>query len=99
MEVCNQIDDDCNGIADDLPGIGEACSQEAMIEGELRRCEGIILCVTGDESPQCSANIPQAELCNLKMMIVMGRLMRALKNATACVVGVWGMSSLWCKSV
>ena len=65
-EVCNQIDDDCNGIADDLPGIGEACSQEAMLDGELRRCEGITLCVMGEEQPQCSANIPQAELCNFR---------------------------------
>ena len=34
-EICNQIDDDCNGITDDIISIGESCSQETMIEGEL----------------------------------------------------------------
>ena len=64
QEICNQIDDDCNGITDDIEGIGEACFQEGMIEGELRRCEGIQLCVEGEDLPQCSAQAPKAELCN-----------------------------------
>ena len=89
LEVCNQIDDDCNGIADDIPGIGETCSQAAMIEGELRRCEGITLCVMGEESPQCSANIPQAEQCNFKDDDCDGVVDEGYEERDqACVVGV-----------
>ena len=64
QELCNQIDDDCNGITDDIDGIGEACFREGMVDGELRRCEGLRLCVEGEDLPQCSAQVPKAELCN-----------------------------------
>jgi hypothetical protein len=63
-EICNQIDDDCNGITDDIEGIGEGCAQEAMINGELRSCEGIYLCIEGEDQPQCTAQRPMVEVCN-----------------------------------
>jgi len=61
-EVCNGIDDDCNGTTDDVPGLGTACCTSG-------RC-GVGICTGGHYA--CSANgltcqgenAPQVEVCN-----------------------------------
>ena len=63
-EVCNQIDDDCNGLTDDIPGIGEECVREADVEGETLRCRGRLVCNQDSLEPQCTAQIPSEERCN-----------------------------------
>jgi hypothetical protein len=68
-EVCNQIDDDCNGLTDDVPMLGEACMNEAEIIGtqgelETQMCIGRMICTTEQLDPVCTAETPVAELCN-----------------------------------
>ncbi|MAD60042.1 MAG: hypothetical protein CMH49_00830 [Myxococcales bacterium] len=68
-EVCNQIDDDCNGLTDDVPMLGEACMNEADITNELGEsenqvCLGRMICTTDQLEPICTADTPIAELCN-----------------------------------
>jgi MYXO-CTERM domain-containing protein len=60
QEVCNNIDDDCNGKVDDgmIPGVGEACG------GGVGTCKaGVTACVNG--KLVCNAvSMPKAETCN-----------------------------------
>ena len=63
-ETCNQIDDDCNGFTDDIPGLGELCEREADIDGRPIACSGRLICTADSESPICTANEPMAEMCN-----------------------------------
>ncbi|MGH7789201.1 MAG: N,N-dimethylformamidase beta subunit family domain-containing protein [Candidatus Binatia bacterium] len=57
-ELCNSVDDDCDGVVDDGTS-GGACST-----GQLGACgAGTSLCVGG--SPMCQQNVPaSAETCN-----------------------------------
>jgi hypothetical protein len=59
-EVCNGIDDDCNGMIDDgpLPGVGEACGNG------LGTCsKGTFVCMNGKLT--CNAtSMPGVEVCN-----------------------------------
>jgi MYXO-CTERM domain-containing protein len=60
MEVCNNIDDDCNGQKDDgvLPGVGEKCG------AELGVCmAGVTKCVNGHLICD-QVNMPKVETCN-----------------------------------
>jgi len=65
-EVCNQVDDDCNGFADDVPGLGTACTREATLGEEQHSCAGVLTCSAGSLQPVCTAAVPVAEVCNLK---------------------------------
>ncbi len=60
-EICNAVDDNCNGLVDDVNGIGQACSNEVPGVGT---CNGTRQCVTGTAGLVCSARTPTAEACN-----------------------------------
>ncbi len=64
-EVCNDVDDDCNGFTDDLEGKGDMCERSIEIDGETSACRGILRCERGSEQLVCSADEPMEELCNL----------------------------------
>jgi Putative metal-binding motif len=55
-EVCNGLDDDCSGRADDLPP--EACTQS----NDAGTCTGFFVCKDGGAT--CDARTPQPERCN-----------------------------------
>ena len=63
-EVCNQVDDDCNGFTDDIAGLGEVCERVAEIDGEARACTGRLVCTREAPEPMCTAIEPTAEACN-----------------------------------
>ena len=68
-ERCNLIDDDCNGLTDDVPMIGEDCANEAEVisdsgEVETLMCIGRMICTLDSLDPVCTANTPQNERCN-----------------------------------
>jgi hypothetical protein len=58
-ELCNGIDDNCNGSTDESdPGVGAVCDT-----GMLGNCQlGVVTCVGG--SLQCVGGSPQAETCD-----------------------------------
>jgi hypothetical protein len=69
QEVCNLIDDDCNGVTDDVPMIGTECQNEADIpntEGDLETfvCSGRVICSADQLEPLCTAQTPYSERCN-----------------------------------
>ncbi|MCA9546126.1 MAG: hypothetical protein KC613_17095 [Myxococcales bacterium] len=59
---CDNLDNDCNGVVDDIEGRGEACSAG---EGPCRR-EGVLVCNGVSGELDCTANPdqPQPERCN-----------------------------------
>ncbi|MEE2786734.1 MAG: MopE-related protein [Myxococcota bacterium] len=63
-ETCNLIDDDCNGLTDDVPGLGEVCEREAAVDGEVRICTGRLICSNDSTMPLCTAQAPTEEKCN-----------------------------------
>jgi hypothetical protein len=61
QEVCNNIDDDCNGKVDDgvIPGVGQACGSG------LGTCTGgVTACVNGQLICQTSGGTAKPEVCN-----------------------------------
>ncbi len=63
-EVCNQQDDDCNGLTDDIEGLGGPCERTVDVGGAQRSCAGRLICTRESETPTCTASEPRAELCN-----------------------------------
>ena len=59
-EVCNGIDDDCNGQVDDLPGLGAACSAG---QGACERA-GTIVCTPNGPACNAVAAGPRNETCD-----------------------------------
>ncbi|MEZ4475167.1 MAG: MopE-related protein [bacterium] len=59
-EVCNGLDDDCDGTVDDVPGVGEACTVG------LGRCQevGVNTCLDGELRCNARPGVPMAELCD-----------------------------------
>lgn len=66
-EVCNNVDDDCDGLVDDVPGIGTPCASGGVNTGGVCRAE---LACLGTPGPGPSALTcvqvvgPTAETCN-----------------------------------
>ncbi|MCS6900044.1 MAG: MopE-related protein [Myxococcales bacterium] len=57
-EVCDELDNDCNGKADDLPGLGSACVQPGG-------CPGVLACNPETKQVVCaSPTVPNPEICN-----------------------------------
>jgi hypothetical protein len=66
-ETCNAIDDDCDGVVDELPiaGLGDACTDPGFEDvGDTGACElGVFECRSG--RPTCVGyRRPSAEVCN-----------------------------------
>lgn len=61
LDLCNGLDDDCNGKIDDSdPDIGKACA----VHGKQGECaKGTVSCVNGNHACQ-STITPQTEQCN-----------------------------------
>jgi hypothetical protein len=62
LEICNGLDDNCNGEVDDATGIGDACVNGV---GPCAQ-RGELICQQGSAAPVCSANPrpPGVESCN-----------------------------------
>ncbi|MEZ4268085.1 MAG: MopE-related protein [Myxococcota bacterium] len=58
-EICDGLDNDCNGLADDGLTEGEACAKT----NKWGECSGVLRCV-GAQGWICNAREPQAEVCN-----------------------------------
>jgi hypothetical protein len=57
-EVCDGLDNDCNGKVDDLPGLGTACVQPGG-------CPGVLACDTDAQKTVCvSPTTAVPEICN-----------------------------------
>ena len=64
-EVCDGLDNDCNGITDDLEGKGDRCvtAEPALEVGECH--PGKLACVAGSPDLSCiDEGVPQQELCD-----------------------------------
>ncbi|MBM4388828.1 MAG: hypothetical protein FJ088_13895, partial [Deltaproteobacteria bacterium] len=59
-EVCDGVDNDCNGVADDQPA---PPVEECANENEFGKCVGTWVC-KGLNGWDCLAEIPHAEACN-----------------------------------
>ena len=55
-EVCDGLDNDCNGVVDDLT------NTECMLENEFGACPGTVTCVGGGEI--CNGTPPAPEVCD-----------------------------------
>jgi len=56
QEICNSVDDDCNGVTDDIPAT--AC----QVQNQYGTCPGTLGC--SDLGPVCEGTPPAAEACN-----------------------------------
>jgi len=63
-EVCNQADDDCNGLADDIAGLGGPCERAVAVGETTATCVGRLICTREQLEPVCTAQTPSAERCN-----------------------------------
>jgi Putative metal-binding motif len=62
-ETCtNQhTDDDCNGVVDDVPGVGSPCTDDTKV-GACR--DGTLQCMPGAPAPVCVGGKPSREQCD-----------------------------------
>jgi hypothetical protein len=64
-EVCDQIDNDCDGTTDNVAGLGNTCTVDANV-GECR--VGMLACQSGSGMPVCVTRTPGTfnEACNAR---------------------------------
>jgi len=60
VEVCDNVDNDCNSAVDDVSGRGSEC----VSSNTWGTCVGTRECVTGQPSLVCNAKTPSQEICN-----------------------------------
>ena len=66
LETCDDADDDCNGLIDDVVGLGMPCTR--AVEG-VGSCQGLWICEAGGSGDGpggavCTAPEPQPERCD-----------------------------------
>jgi len=61
-EVCDGVDNDCNGLVDDGVGDGDPC--ENTVEG-VGTCTGVQICI-GSQGMTCTAAVPEPEVCDFR---------------------------------
>ena len=85
-EVCNGLDDDCDGRTDETPAVGAACS---VGQGACTR-NGVMVCDAIAAQQVCSAEAgePSAESCNALDDDCDGSVDEGLDVGEACTVGV-----------
>jgi alpha-tubulin suppressor-like RCC1 family protein len=83
-ETCDGTDEDCNGVADDVRGLGEAC--EAGIGACLTR--GIAICLAGALTCGALPGEPSAEVCNAEDDDCDGATDETFPLGEACSAGV-----------
>jgi hypothetical protein len=77
-EVCNGLDDDCNGTADDGVPNGGACS--------VSGCTGVLKCIGG--SMVCDAPSPTGEICDGKDNDCNGKIDDGVTRPCSTICGV-----------
>ena len=83
VEVCNDIDDDCDGIVDDVEGLGDPCrvgQGQCMAVGEYICGVDALLCEGAEGSPR-------DELCNALDDDCDGRVDEDFDVGSPCVIG------------
>ena len=87
-ELCNALDDDCDGTSDEDFGVGRLCETGV---GQCRTL-GRVICVEGGAAV-CQANLPaaQAETCNALDDDCDGRVDEGLDGVVACVSDLPGI--------
>ena len=60
-EICDGVDNDCDGKLDEDVGEGEPCT----VKNESGECAGLLTCL-GEAGPVCTAPEPGPELCDYK---------------------------------
>ncbi|MFT7623033.1 MAG: hypothetical protein ACI9WU_002210, partial [Myxococcota bacterium] len=60
VEICNDLDDDCNSAIDDVQGRGDACA----LDSAFGSCPGVMDCAAGIDALQCVGPTPTEDLCD-----------------------------------
>ncbi len=87
-EICDGADNDCDGYADDVEGLGERCTAEAEVGDDLRVCAGVNICDVETKRLVCSADRPVAELCDARDNDCDGLVDEGFGLDTVCRVGI-----------
>jgi MYXO-CTERM domain-containing protein len=62
VEICDGIDNDCNGKIDDVPGLGSTCAANGVINAGA--CKATFICVVGSPGMCDGVPCPNGLTCN-----------------------------------